>query len=111
MKKPQNEERNNLSVVLPPVRCTVEEKQLIRTKAKQAGMSLSAYIRAVSLGENIIIQETNADFETVRQLRKIGNNLNQLTKHYHSTGTKPYQLDAILSKLETLFDAMIREVK
>ena len=47
-------------------------------KAKKAKMSLSEYMISSSLNEQIIIESDKSEYIT--ELRRIGNNINQITK-------------------------------
>ena len=60
------------------IRVTPEEKMLITTKSKQANKSISEYIIKSSIGKEIIV--INELPEMITELRRIGNNINQLTR-------------------------------
>ncbi len=57
-------------------RISNEEYLIINSHAQEAKLSVSAYIRKRALGEKVIVIEGLKDF--AYELRKIGNNINQL---------------------------------
>lgn len=90
-------------------RCTPDEKNLIHRKASKAGLSMSEYLRQMAIGGNIVIHQSTYDFETARQLQKLGVNINQQTKKLNATGILPIELKQILPKLEKLLDQLLEE--
>lgn len=62
------------------IRLSDDELAVLRDRAAQCGMTPSAWCRMVSLDQ---VPRCTSDQETVRQLRLIGHNLNQLTKLAH----------------------------
>lgn len=72
------------------------DKEKIQKKADKLGLTLSAYVRKKALDDKIIIK---TDFEMVRQVRKIGVNINQIA---HKINQDPSQnnINLGLSKLE-----------
>ena len=62
-----------------PFRVSAREKEELEKKAAACGWSLSDYIRACIDGKHVTVIE-GADALT-EELRRIGNNLNQLTRH------------------------------
>lgn len=58
-------------------RVTEKENIKIQKKAKKANMTISEYLRYTSLNKKIIVIEDIK--ELTKELRGIGNNLNQLT--------------------------------
>ena len=65
--------------VIIPFRVSEREKEALEKKAAACGWSLSDYIRACIDGKPVTVIE-GADALT-DELRRIGNNLNQLTRH------------------------------
>lgn len=59
------------------IRVTKQEKEKLIKKSKKAEMSLSEYLIEQGLERDIVIIEDVKDF--IYELRKIGNNINQLT--------------------------------
>lgn len=65
--------------VIIPFRVSEQEKETLEKKAAACGWSFSDYIRTCISGKHVtIIQGADALTE---ELRRIGNNLNQLTRH------------------------------
>ena len=62
-----------------PFRVSTREKEELEKKAAACGWSLSDYIRACISATHVTVIE-GADALT-EELRRIGNNLNQLTRH------------------------------
>lgn len=80
----QNRKRN-IQII---VRVTEEEKAFIQNKMALLGTSnMSAYIRKIAIDGYII----NVDHTDVKnhaaQLQRIGNNVNQIVKRMHQTGS------------------------
>ncbi len=109
MARPTLDDATKMSQTLPAVRCTADEKQHIKLKAAEAYLSLSEYIRRMVFDGEIIIQQSNFDFDTAQQLRKIGVNLNQQTKKLNSTGVMPVELKHVWQKLDKILDQMMEQ--
>jgi hypothetical protein len=58
-----------------PVRMTIAEMADIRNRANELGISMSSFMRKAALNQKIIVK---TDKEMVRQIRYIGNNINQI---------------------------------
>jgi len=110
MSRPTIEDDSKLSASLPPVRCTAAEKERILSKARQANLSLTEYIRSMALKGNIIVRQSSTDFETISQLKKIGVNFNQQIKKYNATGKLTFELLDVNKKLETLIDKLLERL-
>ncbi len=65
---------------------TNSEFELLKKRAFDVGLSVSDYLR--SLIENVIPREKPGKefYDEIKNLRLIGNNLNQLTKYVNTTG-------------------------
>ncbi|OQB11327.1 MAG: hypothetical protein BWY15_02471 [Firmicutes bacterium ADurb.Bin193] len=59
------------------IRVTENEKKKILKKAEQCGKTLSEYVRYAALDKSIVVMP--GAWEAVAELRRIGNNLNQIT--------------------------------
>ena len=69
------------------VRCTEDERDKIRGRAEQHGLPLSDYVLRSALGKKIVV--INGLDEVVRQMKAIGNNINQLARKFNAGfGTK-----------------------
>lgn len=73
-------------------RFSKEEKEIAIKRAKEQGVSLSAYIRKSVLGEKL---PSKTDIQVVFELKKIGVNINQLTKHINTLPVDENIIDAI----------------
>ncbi|MBB5639102.1 hypothetical protein HDE68_005040 [Pedobacter cryoconitis] len=68
------------------VRLTTTERFLIESKARQAGMRVSDWIRAAALKAKVVARITAEDSRVLHLLAGMANNLNQLTKRAHTNG-------------------------
>ena len=59
-------------------RITEKELQKIKEKAKKSNMNLTKYLTVCALKKDIVVIENLKEFQV--ELRRIGNNLNQLTR-------------------------------
>lgn len=59
-------------------RITDKELQKIKEKAKRSNMNLTKYLTMCALNKDIVVIENLKQFQV--ELRRIGNNLNQLTR-------------------------------
>ncbi len=59
-------------------RITDKELQKIKEKAKRSNMNLTKYLTVCALNKDIVVIENLKQFQV--ELRRIGNNLNQLTR-------------------------------
>lgn len=71
--------------------------------ADKAGMTLTAYARQQFLFGRVVIRETRQlDYTAFDQLRRIGVNLNQITRRMHQTDRISPQLFTVCDLLETI---------
>ena len=81
------------------VRLTVEEKDLLKEQSTRTGRTQSDIIRS-AWKKLKIIELPPADFaETVVQLRRIGNNLNQLTRSANAGEVHIPEIKSVLSEI------------
>lgn len=109
MSRPTKTDSAKLSAVLPPIRCTEDEKKLIRQHAKTTGLSMSEYVRQMALHGQIIVKQSALNMDALHQLRKLGVNLNQQTKKLNTTGVMPAELKKLWGKLENVLDHMMKQ--
>lgn len=107
MTRPQKKDSEKSSAVLPPIRCTVNEKTAITEKAKQLGLSVSEYVRQMALKGSIIVRQSLADFTYLQQLRSIGVNLNQQTRKLNATGKDTSELESLRRKLDAMLEKLL----
>ncbi len=62
------------------IRFSPEEQAAIEGLAAQAQLSVSAYLRAAALGTRITVRDEAVPAAVIAQLRRIGNNLNQVVR-------------------------------
>jgi len=91
------------------VRLSPAERLHIEQAAHDAGLSASGYIRARLLqGRLALTQRRSLDHAAFDQIRRIGVNLNQLTRLAHQNGKMPAGLSRVCKAVE---DILIREVE
>lgn len=110
MARPKKKASDKLTSRLPHIRCTGGDLTTIQEKAKRASMSVSDYVRHMALTGNVKVEEPIIDFETLTQIKRIGVNLNQLTKVANSTGELPEELRHVYWKVETVLDHIIEKL-
>lgn len=71
---------------LTSVRSTPGELAVLRRKAHAAGLPLSTYLRRAGLQKTIRARRGQAERDTIYQLSKLGNNLNQLARAANTAG-------------------------
>lgn len=91
--------------VLINFRISLEEKKKLQAKAKQAHMSISSYIIALSENKKITVAENI--LELLLEITRIGTNINQIA---HIGNSQKYvnkqQLDEVLNLLEDIESIM-----
>ncbi len=91
------------------VRTTDEDQVRISANAQNAGLRVSEYIRRVAVDGHIILrQQSGYGIALAVQLRRIGVNLNQLTRVANTEGELPEELARLLPKIETILDRVLR---
>lgn len=70
------------------IRVRVDRQQLfvLKHKARQAGVTLSWYIRQVAMTGTVHARLTPEQMGVIRKLAGIGTNLNQLTREFKTVG-------------------------
>ena len=82
-------------------RISAKDLDTIKKKSKQAKMTVTEYITQSALGKEIIIIDGLS--EIVSQLKKIGNNLNQLTMLSHQGVMNTVNLDETEESLTAIY--------
>ena len=81
------------------VRCYKKEKEELREKAKQANMNMSEYIIALSENKKIIVAQGLPQLSL--ELKRIGNNINQIAMVANSQKfVNEYQLERVINEME-----------
>lgn len=90
------------------IRIASGDLDTIRKKAKQARLSQSDYVTRCCLGRQVVVIEDMK--ETAKQLRAIGNNLNQLTALANMGRVSVTNLDGVAQELAGI-SAVLREIQ
>ena len=88
-------------------RMASEDREAIKELAKRSGMSMSNYVTACCLGQQIVVIDGLK--ETLKELRAIGNNLNQLVTLAHMGRVSVVDLSGTVQTLTEVRDA-VREI-
>lgn len=86
------------------IRVTKQEKERLVKKGQRAEMSLSEYLIEHRLERDIIIIEDVKSF--VYELRKIGNNINQLTHLANSGVIRTVYLDGVKEDMKKIWTGL-----
>lgn len=121
MARPRKQDTDKLTVILP-IRLSPDTRERYKKLAASKGLSVSQYIR------QLVEQDTTSDvpqtFEVVNdnqpinqvddrllyELCRIGNNLNQLTKKFHSKGIEPQGLRSLFPVLEKVLTDVFKRI-
>ena len=87
------------------IRVPKKEKEELIKLSEKAGMSLSMYLIEQGLDKDIIIIEGIEKFEA--ELRKIGNNINQLTRWANYGYLKVVSLDEVKKELGKIWNELL----
>ena len=79
-------------------RVTPEDYERIRSKAEQAHMSVSAYVRAAALRHRVVVVDGLK--EHTHELKGIGRSLNQLAILAHEGRISVANMDSVYTALE-----------
>lgn len=86
------------------IRVTPEEKMNIALKSKQANQSISEFLIKSSNGNKIVV--INELPEMVTELRRVGNNINQLTRLANSRVITCVDLEGTKKELQKLWQSL-----
>lgn len=86
------------------IRVTKQEKEKLIKKSQEADMTLSEYLIEQGLERDIIIIEDIRNF--VHALRKIGNNINQLTHLANSEIIRTVYLDGFKEDMRKIWTGL-----
>ena len=99
---PENRKRN----MTLTIRVTLGEKDAILQKAKQADMSLTDYLVTSALSTQIFVAEDLKPALT--ELKRIGNNLNQITTKINVGAFKSYNFSEVIELQSKLYEELVR---
>ena len=88
-------------------RMAAENREQIKALAAKSGMSMSNYVTACCLGQQIVIIDGLK--EVLKELRSISNNLNQLTTLAHMGRVSVVDLDGTVQALTEIRNT-VREI-
>ena len=99
---PEHRKRN----VTLTIRVTPGEKDAILRKAKQADMNLTDYLVTSALSTRIFVGEDLKPALT--ELKRIGNNLNQITTKINVGAFKSYNFQEVIDWQSRLYEELVR---
>lgn len=99
---PENRKRN----VTLTIRVTPVEKDAILRKAKQADMNLTDYLVTSALSAQIMVAEDLKPALT--ELKRIGNNLNQIATKINVGAFKSYNFQEVINWQARLYEELVR---
>lgn len=88
------------------IRLTAAEKDAIIQKAEKAGMSLTDYIVASSLLTEIHVAEDTRPLVT--ELKRIGNNLNQISMKINAGAFTSYNFQEVIEMQKNIYEELYR---
>lgn len=103
---PTKRRTSQVSVAVSPA-----ELAALQVKADQSGMTVTAFTRSAALSRKLVsTPRSSVDFETRQELRRIGVNLNQITKALNARrDALPASLVQTCAKLDALFDRILTD--
>ena len=103
-RKPMPEKRKrNLTLT---IRVTPGEKDAILRKAKQADMTLTDYLVTSALSTQIFVAEDLKP--ALSELKRIGNNLNQIATKIHVGAFQSYNFSEVIQWQRKLYEELVR---
>ena len=88
------------------IRVTEGEKDAITQKAAKARMSVTAYIVASSQLTQIHVAEDTRPLVT--ELKRIGNNLNQISMKINAGAFQSYNFQEVIEMQRNIYEALLR---
>ena len=90
------------------IRFTKPEYLIVQSKAKEAGLKITVYIRAMSLKGNVNPRMDDEERQFVRHLISMSNSLNQLAKKANQQGIKLIEFEQYRSRIDEVLQKLIR---
>ena len=87
------------------IRLTQSEKSAIISKAKKTKLTLTEYILKSSLQTEIKVIDLQS---LLVELKRIGNNLNQITRKINSGAFCSYNFEEVIDMQRKIYDAIIK---
>ena len=98
--KTENRKRN----VTLSIRLTAEEKEALTKKAKEADLSMTDYILRCSSRKKIKVVNMT---KVIVELKRIGNNLNQITRRINSGEFRSYNFNEVVLEQRRIYDLIL----
>lgn len=86
------------------IRLSKKDKEKIIALAKKSKLNISDYIVKSSLNSNIIVEEDKSEY--ISELRRIGNNINQITRNVNQGLVKEISLKEVKQELNKLWQLL-----
>jgi uncharacterized protein (DUF1778 family) len=87
------------------IRLTESEKMMIEKKASKAKLNLTEYIISVSLKSKISVAEDTKPL--LLELKRIGNNINQIAMKINSGVVSSYNFDEVISMQRKIYEQLL----
>lgn len=98
--KMENRKRN----ITLSIRLTSEEKEALTKKASDADLSMTDYILRCSSRKKIRVLNMS---KVIVELKRIGNNLNQITRRINSGDFTSYNFSGVIEEQRKLYDLIL----
>ena len=89
-----------------PIRVTEKELEAIDEAAKKAKKNRTEYLISAALGKEITVIEDLR--EMIVQLKKIGNNLNQISMNINAGAFTSYNFQEVIDLQKAIYEEMYR---
>ena len=96
----ENRKRN----ITLSIRLTAEEKEALTKKASDADLSMTDYILRCSSRKKIRVLNMS---KVIVELKRIGNNLNQITRKINSGDFTSYNFSGVIEEQRKLYDLIL----
>ena len=87
------------------IRLTESEKMIIEKKASKAKLNLTEYIISVSSKSKISVTEDTKSL--LLELKRIGNNINQIAMKINSGVVSSYNFDEVISMQRKIYEQLL----
>ena len=87
------------------IRLTESEKMMIERKASKAKLNLTEYIISVSSKSKISVTEDTKPL--LLELKRIGNNINQIAMKINSGVVSSYNFDEVISMQRKIYEQLL----
>ena len=87
------------------IRLTESEKMMIEKKASKAKLNLTEYIISVSSKSKISVAEDTKPL--LMELKRIGNNINQIAMKINSGVVSSYNFDEVISMQRKIYEQLL----